>query len=74
MPVFRVTFFKEVLGDPGRDVVAEQGSFVIEADTAEAAVELAKSRFCEEQAIRDWSIHADRFEVETHPDVGESGT
>jgi len=69
MPLFKVTFFKEVLGDPGRDVVAEQASFVLDAADAEAAVALAKSRFCEEQAIRDWSIHADRFEVETHPDV-----
>ena len=69
MPLFKVTFFKEVLGDPGRDVVAEQASFVLEAPDSEAAIELAKSRFCEEQAIRDWSIHADRFEVETHPDV-----
>lgn len=69
MPLFRVTFFKEVLGDPGRDVIAEQASFVLDAPDSETAVEIAKSRFCEEQAIRDWSIHADRFEVETHPDV-----
>ncbi len=71
MTVFRVKFFKEVMGDPGRDVIAEQGSFLVEAPSAEAAVELAKSRFCEEQAIRDWAIHADRFEVEMHPDIGE---
>ncbi len=69
MPLFRVTFFKEVMGDPGRDVVAEQASFVVDATDAEAAVGLAKSRFCEEQAIGDWSIHADRYEVESHPDI-----
>ena len=56
-------FFKTLVNDAGREFEACQGSVeTLAADKAEAAA-LAKYRFCQEGRLRDWSVHADRFEV-----------
>lgn len=67
MPRFKISFFKEVTGDTGQDVDARQAVFEVEADDEHAAVELAKTRFCNERQIRSWTVNADRVEVELRP-------
>ena len=64
MAHFRVEFFKEVMGDTGHSVVAPQGAFDIDAADADAAVELAKRRFCGARRISEWFVNADRYQVE----------
>lgn len=64
MPVFRVTFFKNICSDTGEDVDAVQGSFEIDAASAGEAEDAAKERFRHERSIPSWALHADRLEVE----------
>ncbi|WP_445217081.1 hypothetical protein ACKWRH_33965 [Bradyrhizobium sp. Pa8] len=63
MAHFVVRFIKDVFGDQGQPCEACQRTIDVEAhDETEAAL-LAKRSFCEERAIRDWSLHADRIDV-----------
>jgi hypothetical protein len=55
---------KHALGENGREREICQSALEVDASGAGRAVELAKQKFCENQALRDWSLHADRFQVE----------
>ncbi|WP_063982728.1 hypothetical protein [Bradyrhizobium sp.] len=64
MAHFVVRFIKDVFGDQGQPCEACQRTIDVDArDAAEAAL-LAKRTFCEGRSIRDWSLHADRIDVE----------
>jgi len=63
MPLYVVRFMKTLLGENGREVETCQGTLEVDAATEGQAVELAKQQFCEKQALRDWSLRADRFQV-----------
>jgi hypothetical protein len=63
MSRYVVHFMKDVLGDNGRECEVCQGSLEIDAPTEGSATELAKQKFCETQALCDWSLHADRIRV-----------
>jgi hypothetical protein len=63
MSLYVVRFMKDVLGDNGREIEACQGTLEVDACNEGQAVELAKQKFCETQALRDWSLRADRFQV-----------
>ncbi len=63
MSRFVVHFMKDVLGENGRQSEICQCTLEIEADNESEAAEIAKTRFCEQQALRDWSLHADRIQV-----------
>jgi hypothetical protein len=65
MSRYVVHFMKDVLGDNGREREVCQGSLEIDAPTEGLATELAKQKFCETQALCDWSLHADRIKVST---------
>ena len=60
---YTVKFFKTLINDTGREFETCQGSFETHAVDKMEAVALAKYRFCQEGRLRDWSMHADRFEV-----------
>jgi hypothetical protein len=63
MSRFVVRFMKDVLGENGRETEVCQGSLEVDAANEGDAEELAKTKFCEVQALRDWSLHADRIQV-----------
>jgi hypothetical protein len=63
MSRFVVYFMKDVLGENGRESEVCQSILEIDAPSAGHATELAKQRFCEMKALRDWSLHADRIQV-----------
>jgi hypothetical protein len=54
---------KDVLGENGRQSEICQSSLEVEASNEGHATELAKQKFCEAQALREWSLHADRIQV-----------
>ena len=63
MSRFVVRFMKDVLGENGREAEICQDSLEIDASNEGQATELAKKKFCQAQALRDWSLHADRIHV-----------
>ena len=65
MSRYVVRFMKDVLGENGREIEACQGILEVDALNEGQASELAKQKFCEKQSLCDWSLHADRIQVET---------
>jgi hypothetical protein len=63
MSRYVVRFMKDVLGENGREREICQGTLEIDAPTESQATELAKRKFCETQALCDWSLHADRIQI-----------
>jgi hypothetical protein len=63
MSRYVVHFMKDVLGENGRQVEVCQSTLEIDAASEGLATELAKQKFCEAQALHDWSLHADRIKV-----------
>ena len=63
MSRFVVQFMKDVLGENGRETEICQSALEVDASNEGQATELAKKKFCEMQALCDWSLHADRIQV-----------
>ena len=63
MSRYVVRFLKDVLGENGRETEVCQGTLEVDAASEDHAKELAKQKFCEAQALHDWSLHADRIHV-----------
>ncbi|MGY4309752.1 hypothetical protein ACVIJ6_006995 [Bradyrhizobium sp. USDA 4369] len=63
MSHYLVHFMKDVLGENGRQSEICQCTLEVEAETEGQAAEIAKTKFCEQQSLRDWSLHADRIQV-----------
>jgi len=63
MSGYVIRFMKNVLGENGRECEVCQGTLEIDAPTESQATEMAKQKFCETQALCDWSLHADRIQV-----------
>jgi hypothetical protein len=64
MSRYVVQFMKDVLGENGRELEVCQGTLEVDAPDAIKAMELAKQKFCESQRLCEWSLHADRIQVE----------
>jgi hypothetical protein len=64
MSRYVIHFMKNVLGENGRQCEICQSTLEIDAGSADEATELAKRKFCEMQALRDWSLHADRIQIQ----------
>jgi hypothetical protein len=56
-------FMKDVLGDNGHEAEICQRSIEIEAQSSGHAAELAKEKFCENENVNDWLLHADRVRI-----------
>jgi hypothetical protein len=54
---------KDVLGEYGRQSEVCQGALEIDAFDETEARERAKAKFCKDQALHHWSLHADRIHV-----------
>ncbi|MBO4221429.1 hypothetical protein [Bradyrhizobium neotropicale] len=65
MSRFVVSFMKDVLGDNGREREVCQSSLEVNASNEGQAAEMAKQKFCEAQALCDWSLHADRIRIDS---------
>jgi hypothetical protein len=63
MSRYVVKFMKDVLGQYGRQIEVCQGSLEIDALDVTDATERAKLKFCKDQALHHWSLHADRIHV-----------
>ena len=63
MSTYVVRFMKDVLGECGRQSEVCQGTLEIDAADETEATERAKAKFCKDQALRHWSLHADRIHV-----------
>jgi hypothetical protein len=64
MSRFVVQFMKDVLGGNGCEREVCQGALEVDASSEGQATEIAKLKFCQEQALCDWSLHADRIRIE----------
>jgi len=64
MSHYVVLFMKDVLGGNGRQREVCQGELEVDASSEGQATEMAKLKFCQEQALCDWSLHADRIRIE----------
>ena len=64
MSHFVVHFMKDVLGGYGREREICQGTLEFDAASEGQAGEMAKLKFCEQQSLCDWSLHADRIKIE----------
>lgn len=56
-------FLKNVLGDNGCEAEICQRSIEVEAINQALAAEAAKRRFCEQEKVRSWFLHADRIQI-----------
>jgi hypothetical protein len=63
MSLFVVRFMKDVLGENGREIEICQRSLEVDASNEGQATELAKKKFCEKEALCEWSLHADRIQI-----------
>ncbi|MBB5045871.1 hypothetical protein HNR60_000606 [Rhodopseudomonas rhenobacensis] len=63
MALYRVQFFKDILGDNGHHAEVCQHLLEVEAANSCDAGELAKLKFCETEHLTDWSLRADRLRV-----------
>jgi hypothetical protein len=54
---------KDVLGQNGRELEICQRSLEVDASNEGLATELAKKKFCESEALCEWSLHADRIQI-----------
>lgn len=63
MSIYVVRFMKDVLGECGRQSEVCQGTVEIDATDENEAGERAKAKFCKDQALHHWSLHADRIQV-----------
>ena len=64
MSRFIVKFLKDVLGCNGRQAEICQRMLEVEAPDESHAADVAKKRFCEQEQLKNWSLHADRFRIE----------
>jgi hypothetical protein len=62
MSRFVVRFMKDVLGENGRESEICQSALEVDASNEGHATELAKQKFCQAEALRHWSLHADRIQ------------
>jgi hypothetical protein len=64
MSRYVVHFMKDVLGQNGRQAEICQSVLEIDASDEDQATELAKQKFCQAERLCEWSLHADRIQIE----------
>jgi hypothetical protein len=69
MSRYVVHFMKDVLGGNGRQIEICQRKLEVDAASEGQATELAKLKFCESERLCEWSLHADRIQVEISAEV-----
>jgi hypothetical protein len=56
-------FMKHVLGENGLEMEICQRSIEIDAPDRTRASNVAKTKFCESENVKDWTLHADRVQL-----------
>lgn len=71
MSQFVVSFMKDVLGGNGRHIEICQRMLEVDASDEGAAAEFAKRKFCETERLCEWSLRADRIQIDlaVHSDI-----
>ena len=64
MPRFVIRFIKDVLCDNGQMDEVCQATIELDARNDTEAEQQARNRFCQIHATQDWSLHADRLQVD----------
>jgi hypothetical protein len=64
MSRYVVHFMKDVLGGNGRQIEICQRSLEVDAASEGQAEEFAKVKFCESERLCEWSLRADRIQIE----------
>ena len=70
MSRYVVHFMKDVLGSNGHQIEICQRLFEVDAASEGQAEALAKLKFCESERLCEWSLRADRIQVEISAKVG----
>jgi len=65
MSRFVVRFMKDVLGENGHESEICQSLLEVDASDEGLATEMAKLKFCQQQSLCNWSLHADRIRIES---------
>ena len=65
MSRYVVTFFKQLVDSTGHPAKVPQEEIELVGASPQEAVEVAKERFANARHVRDWTIHADSFELTT---------
>jgi hypothetical protein len=63
MSHYVVHFMKDVLGGNGHECEICQSILEVDAANESQATELAKQKFCQQESLCDWSLHADRIKI-----------
>jgi 1,2-phenylacetyl-CoA epoxidase PaaB subunit len=66
-PVYRVSFFKKLIGGNGYEVDAVQGVVEVHASSEDGAIEMARPLFARRAGVRAWSLRADSAAAEVLP-------
>jgi hypothetical protein len=75
MPVYEVSFFKDIVNSCGKEFRVRQRALQIRsAKTLERAVEAAKRRFARLERVADWRLHASDVEVEILDEPDPAGS
>ena len=64
MARFIVRFLKDLIGDQGKSCEICQHTVDVDARDATEALSLAQQQFCDFREIADWSLHAERVDVQ----------
>jgi len=63
MSSYIITFFKHLVDSNGHSYKAAQEQIELAGDSPQQAIETAIRRFADARHVRDWTIHADSFEL-----------
>jgi hypothetical protein len=69
MSRYVVRFMKDVLGGNGRQIEICQRTLEVDAASEGQAEEFAKLKFCESERLCEWSLHADRIQIQVQAQV-----
>ena len=67
MPIYRVTFSKNLLSSDGHPFRCSQQTVAVDAANATAALRAAERQFARQRHVDDWRHHADEAEVAECP-------
>jgi len=67
MSHYVITFFKNLVDSEGHPFKTTQARIELDDSTPQQAIERAVVKFAEARHLRDWTLHADSFELSEWP-------
>jgi hypothetical protein len=65
MASYIVTFFKNLVSSEGHPFRTTQDRVEVRSSSPQRAIDVAMERFATARRIRDWTLHADSFDIQT---------